>query len=289
MPRNIRTPSWLFATLTLTAMLLPTHAVEAAGGTAVIASPGSKAHINSNWPVGVADLVNDPARTHGWNPWFTEWPNDVNHYGYAAESMEEVNRLVQKLAAIDAPLRRVMLAAAEEPRGIGWVSSVPEGNGLAALLSIGDQQRLDQWYSRLPGGKFGVMEFESAPVAVPPTLTLFVTNKVIDLDKLEVPAGVEVAFGYGGGLFLKSNTKLERVAAENTEQGDESKPAPVKGKPVPPELQKVIDRINEFVKTHEARRTQADEPEKQPESPHRSSSAGPSKRAATVGPSEPRP
>ncbi|QDU40906.1 hypothetical protein Mal4_52690 [Maioricimonas rarisocia] len=265
MSRNIRTPVRLLPGLilsaTLTALLLLVMAAnaEAAGGTANVATPGQPAYINPNWPEGTADLVNDPARTHGWNPWFSEWPNDVNHYGYAVESMEDVNRLVQKLAAIKTPLRRVLLAPTDEPGNIGWVSSVPKGNGLAALFSIGDQQRLDQWHSRLPGGKFGVMEFESVPVAVPPTLTLFVSNDIMVLDQLEAPPGVEVAFGYGSGLFLKSNTSREREASEKAKSGDDPAPPPVKGEPVPPELQKVLDRINSFVQNHRMRQQEEED------------------------------
>jgi hypothetical protein len=31
---------------------------------------------------GSFDLVNDPLRTQGWNPWFSEWPNDMNFYAF---------------------------------------------------------------------------------------------------------------------------------------------------------------------------------------------------------------
>jgi hypothetical protein len=110
----------------------------AAGGTSIVASPGQKAHVSPNWPEKVREIVNDPLRTSGWNSWFTEWPNDVNHYGFKIASMDEVNRLVEKLAKVNSPLRQIHLAPTKEPEGLGWVTSLPKGNGIAVIFSIGD-------------------------------------------------------------------------------------------------------------------------------------------------------
>jgi hypothetical protein len=68
----------------------------AAGGTSIVASPGQPASVSTGWPEGVGELVNDPARTTGWNSWFTEWPNDVNQYAFEIKTMGDLNRLIQK-------------------------------------------------------------------------------------------------------------------------------------------------------------------------------------------------
>jgi len=48
------------------------------------------------WPAGVMELVNDPLRTDGWLPWFSELPNDVNYFHREAQGKdrrrEEENR-----------------------------------------------------------------------------------------------------------------------------------------------------------------------------------------------------
>ncbi len=92
-------------------------------------------------------MVNAPARTTGWNSWFTEWPNDVNQYGFAITGMDDVNRLVETLEKIKSLLRQVRLAPLNEPQGLGWVTSLPEGNGVVTIFSIGDQARIDEWIS----------------------------------------------------------------------------------------------------------------------------------------------
>ena len=149
------------------ACLFTAHAF-AAGGTSIIAHEGRDAHVSASWPQGVDALVNDPARTTGWNSWFTEWPNDVSQYAFDIESVDDLNRLIQALAAVDSPLRQIRLSHLKEPNGLGWVTRVPQGNDIAVVFSIGDQARIDAWYKQVRK-PFGVMEFVAAPVAVPPT------------------------------------------------------------------------------------------------------------------------
>ena len=165
----------LAAALGLTSLLAVRHDAFAMGGTSVVATPGQPASVSSDWPEGVGELVNDPSRTTGWNDWFSEWPNDVNQYAFEIESTDDLNRLIAKLAAIQGDLRQIRLSPEKEPRGLGWVTQAPEGNGIAVVFSLGDQARIDEWFKHVRK-PFGVMEFTAAPVAVPPTLTLFVQN-----------------------------------------------------------------------------------------------------------------
>lgn len=76
------------------------------------------------------------------------------------------------------------------------------------IFSIGDQSVIDQWYQQVRK-PFGKIEFTAAPVAVPPTLTIFVQNESVKLDDLKIPEGIDVSMGYVPALFHKSNMKLE--------------------------------------------------------------------------------
>lgn len=91
-----------------------------AGGTSIVATKGGPAHVSAGWPEGVGELVNDPARTSGWNSWFTEWPNDVHQYAFEIKSTDDLNRLIAKLAAIKSELRQIRLSHQKEPSGLGW-------------------------------------------------------------------------------------------------------------------------------------------------------------------------
>ena len=140
---------------------------------------------------------------------FSEWSNDVSHYAFDITETADLNRLIEKLASIKSELRQIRLSPTAEPRGLGWVTSLPEGNKIAALFSIGDQEQVNQWYRGFPGAKFGVMTFTDVPVAVPPTLTIYVANEKVDLDKLEIPNGVEVVVGDCPRVYHKWNTDIE--------------------------------------------------------------------------------
>jgi hypothetical protein len=223
-------------------MLGSTSSAFAAGGTDVVATKGQPAYVSEGWPEGAGELANDPVRTTGWNDWFSEWPNDVNQYALEAQSLEDVNRLIAKLAAVKSDLKEIRLCAMKEPSGFGWLTSVPKGNQIPVMFSIGDQTRLDQWYAHVRK-PFGVMEFEACPIAVPPTLTLFVQNPIIDLQRLVIPMEIRVLEGYIPSGFHKSNTKQEREALERPVAG----PA-VKGETPPPEAWAAHDRIVAFLK-----------------------------------------
>jgi hypothetical protein len=213
--------------------------VLAAGGTSQVASKGGKVEDRKNWPEGVAKLLNMEFRTDGWNGWFTEWPNDVEHYQLEVKSTDDANAVIAQFAKIKAKSLHVRLSSEKEPSGIGWVSSIKKGNDTAMLFTLGDQERLNAWFARLPGGKFGVMEFAAAPTAVPPTLTIYVANDAIALEKLSIPVEMVVEAGGTPGLFQSSNLKVD----------------PTKEKPKPPvtptevdkETRQILDQIDTFI------------------------------------------
>lgn len=186
-----------FAGLLFGAVLLAGPHASAVSGTSQVAWPGKVVAAETSWPEGVLALVNDPLRTKGWNPWFSEWPNDLNRYGFQVTNTSQVNRLLQKLAAVKSPKLQLRLNPEKEARSLGFSTVLDEGNGTGVLFSIGNQARLDEWFARLPEEtpgvrKFGVHRLREAPTATPPTLTLFVAHPAVQLEQLEIPKTLEV-------------------------------------------------------------------------------------------------
>jgi len=175
-----------YSSLAILIALFATSPVHGRGGTRDIAWKGRPADISASWPIGVGDLLNDPARTDGWNPYFSGYPNDVSHYGFDIGSIDDLNRIIEKLAACKCNVRRIQLSYEKEPTSLGFVSGLPKGNNIACLVSIGDQSVIDQFYAAT---------IRSFPIAMPPTLTIYVQNAKVDLDRLEIPDSIAVSAG----------------------------------------------------------------------------------------------
>ena len=222
-------------------ILMASSNLFAAGGTSMIATKGQPVTVSAAWPEGVGEIVNDPTRTSGWNSWFSEWPNDVNQYALEIATTDDLNRLIEKLSATKSEVRQIRLSYLKEPAGLGWVTSLPEGNHIAAIFSIGDQSRIDEWYKRVRK-PFGVMEFTAAPIAVPPTLTIFVQNETVNLEQLKIPAGIIVTSGYVPTVFHRLNTKDEGKRKE------EAARKPVPTEKLDPATQAAADKIEAFLK-----------------------------------------
>src|SRR5690606_15488066 len=161
-------------------------------GTTQVAWSGKPVEGVPGWPSGVLELVNDPLRTDGWNPWFSEWPNDVNWYEFKVRDTTEINHLIKKLAAISHDKISVRLNPAKAARALAFTTVLPEKNKTAVVFCIGNQQRLDAWYQRLETSesgarKFGVSTYRHVPEATPPTLTIYVGHEAVDVDRLEIP------------------------------------------------------------------------------------------------------
>jgi hypothetical protein len=157
-------------------------------GTDQVAQKGKPVEMESGWPAGVLQIINDELRTGGTRPWFTECPNDVTYYGLAIRDMDDVNRLVQKLAVIDADAVKLCLCAEA-----GATQPGEEG----ATFSLGNQETLDAWYARLPEAEpgvrqFGVHRYDKPPRAQPPTIFVWVNHRTLDLDKLRIPLNVDL-------------------------------------------------------------------------------------------------
>jgi hypothetical protein len=186
-------------------LLLLTWAASSALGIAgfdQVAREGQAVEEEPGWPARIVDLVNDPARTVGWNFWFSECPNDVNHYAFAAKSTDDLNRLIKKLAATKAKGMTVQLSLGREFPAGGF-SFLKPGNNIPAVLGFGNLVKLNQWYFQLPQfepgvRKWGVHRYTAPPKTMPPTLTIYVEHPAVDLAKLAIPAEVHVVATISG-------------------------------------------------------------------------------------------
>lgn len=228
------------------ALLVVSQILFAAGGTSIVAQKGQDAYVSKGWAEGVAEIVNDPARTTGWNDWFSEWSNDVNHYAYDIKSSDDVNRLIAKLDNVKGT-KELHLCFLKEPRGLGWVTSIDAGNNIPVIFSTGDPARVLQWYNHVRK-PFGVIEFLDMPVAVPPTLTLFVQHDAIKLEELKIPEGMVVKMDYLPRLFHKWNTKQEQEQMLKAKAAEtENVAVPLRGKELDDATKQTIDEIEQFL------------------------------------------
>jgi len=227
--RRIR--SWLVA---LGVLALTSTTAPAMSGTSQVAWPGKPVAADPGWPEGVLELVNDPLRTEGWNPWFSEWPNDVNYYAFQVRGTNDVNHLLTKLAAIKSAKVQVLLYPDKEARGLAFTTVLDKGNGAAAVFSIGSQKRIDQWYQHLKEGDsgvrvFGVHRLRKPPEAQPPTLALHVGNEAVDLKALKIPPSVEVNPAVSAAYRAKGENAASVAAIDDfvaKRQSKSAKPTP---------------------------------------------------------------
>ena len=162
-----------------------------ASGKTQVASRGQPMDMIPGWPYGVHRLINDPVRSEGWNPWFTECPNDTHYFGLDVRGAKDINRLIKKLAAVEAD--HVELYLLPEP-------GASHANGVGSVFALGNQLITNGWFNGLrevePGVRqFGLHRYRAPPKAQSPTLVLYVGHKAVDLSKLEVPPTVEVTTG----------------------------------------------------------------------------------------------
>jgi hypothetical protein len=140
------------------------------------------------WSTAILHLVNDPLRTDGWQPGFSESPCDGVLFDYAVQSIEDVNHLIALFTEIDDPDARIVLE----------LGTQPSANRLMAkerppvVFSLGNQGIRTFWYRHAIRSK--AKDFYG-PKATPPTLTLYVEHRAIDLERLHFPPGINLSVG----------------------------------------------------------------------------------------------
>jgi len=190
------------------------------------------------WPAGVLELINDSCRTTGWQPIFSELPNDVEYYLLDVKSADDVARIVEKFSAIKASQLRVILSLGDEVRTVPYVLKFARGQGAGGVLVLGSQKVLDAWHLRAPDNPLEIRLLEQRPVASPPTLKLYVGCAAVDLSKLKLPASIEVLWNY--------EPSPEDVA-DGKQKGTD-------GTTLPEHVLPRLDAVRQFVADHQAKR-----------------------------------
>jgi hypothetical protein len=163
------------------------------------------------WPAGTLELVNDPLRTAGHEPWSSGSPSDQDFFDLRTTTADELNGLVAKLSRIDAKTLNVVLSPERsDPPTVIWPAKEP---ATTAVFSIGSQPVLDRWFKRLPNGRFGKQVYTEPPKAHPPTLTIYAGHPAVDLSKVRVPMNVDVTAGVKDArrAELKGDPVLEAI------------------------------------------------------------------------------
>lgn len=176
-----------------------------------IAEPGEPVRADAGWPDGVRDFLNDPLRTIGWLSWFSELPNDVKHFAFKITTPADAQRLINAFAKIKSDNLIIRLAAEKGPID-PFARKRSRLSGFE--FAIGDQNVVDAWFKRLQEGepgirKFGIHRLKKPHSAVPPSLTLYVENEQVSLDRLVIPLHVDLdtQFGLDAGWKANDGTK----------------------------------------------------------------------------------
>jgi hypothetical protein len=177
----------VLAVVLLAAVVVCFQALALSGEDKVVAR-GQTAKALPGWPQGVLEFINDPLRVNGWHPWFSECPNDGYYYSMEVRQPQDVNHLIKLLAAIKANKVELNLDPANGAR---------HADGVGAIFALGNQAIMDRWFKTLPEiepgiRQFGVHRYREPPAAQPPTLTIYVGHKAVDLKKLRIPVNIEV-------------------------------------------------------------------------------------------------
>ena len=224
--------AWVVPLLAVGALVIAVPHAYGWAGSQQTAWPGQPVTALSSWPSGVLELVNDSLRTEGWNPFFSNLANDLNHYVMKVRNSDDANRLITKFTAIKADKAQIRLNPGKEP--VIEFTAVSEAEKGPSVFSVGNQAIIDQWFQRLPEAEpgvrtFGVHRYSEPPVARPPTLTFYVGHEAIDLKKLNIPASVGVVADITASDRAKSKDDL------------------------------LLKAIDDFVNRHQAKRSGPDE------------------------------
>ncbi|MFN7140994.1 MAG: hypothetical protein ACK4UN_16815 [Limisphaerales bacterium] len=182
-------------------LLLAPLLALAVAGTTQVGWKGKPVEARAGWPKGALDLINDPLRMEGWHRWFSGIFNPVDDFEFEVRNMDEVNHLLELLGKIDSPGLQVRLdPAGSLPPGLQQSKS---NKKVGMVLSIGDQEQLDQWQRELAraerektGGELQEKTQDPLPhpnqQALAPTFTLYAGHEAINLTQARFPENVEV-------------------------------------------------------------------------------------------------
>lgn len=188
--------------------------VFGAAGTDTLAWKGKKTSVSEGWPQGAGDLVNDRARTEGWKNWFSGMCDSPSNFAFEIENTEDLNRLLEKLAAMQCETKELWLDRRSDVREYRSGPDPRKGNQPAVVLQIGDQLELDHYLKNRTGREedlwiiLGDKEVDHLKVG-PPRMLIHIQNPAVNLEKLHIPEGVTLK-----NQPSQSGTVLKGDAAE---------------------------------------------------------------------------
>jgi hypothetical protein len=169
--------------------------VLAAAGTDPLVGEYGVIEKRPDWPKGMYEMLLDPSRKVGWNSWFSECPNDLSQYAFAARTNADAQRLIDALAKVEAKRRVVVLNPGRGPHGLGDWGPKAEGREWGAEVAFGNAAVLKRWFEWIAPDKDGKRRFGSQVIAgppepCPPTLTIYLGTANIEPADLVIPKGV---------------------------------------------------------------------------------------------------
>lgn len=152
------------------------------------------------WSHELLNLVNDAVRTDGWQLFFSGTPNNTSVFAFKPEREEDIARILKKFRQIKDAGKFIILSPEKEAFVMGYTTALPKGNGISVSLHVSNQKKLSFWYKNLPEPKPGVRKYgstlyEKEPEVSGPFLTVYLGNKLTDLEKLSFPENVKVISG----------------------------------------------------------------------------------------------
>lgn len=148
-------------------------------------------------PEGIARIINDPLRTVGFDSFFSSHPPHRDSFEFVITDMTDLNRLIDLFSQVDGQKRIVHLTSTPPFSPLRNINGDPPSSRPAATLTISNQTTLDLWYRHASEDKvrriFGPSAIHHPPVASPPTLTVFVSHSLVDLDQLIIPDNISLS------------------------------------------------------------------------------------------------
>lgn len=231
-------PTWALLGFVVAAGSAETQLAFALATTDQVASPGQPVAETTAeklaWPEGTLELVNNPLRTTGWEPWINGVSGPAQHYLINVKTVDDTNRLIRKLAAVKSETLCLVLQPGNEVRSVPYVQTFRVGEGAGAVFMVGSWIYLDEQRRAMSAaGRTTTLNSKVAP----PTLKLYCGSGAVELAKLEIPDKIAVTLGY-------------EPPPEDVERARNTGATPT----IPETLQPRAIAIQEFVKQHNAKR-----------------------------------
>jgi hypothetical protein len=139
------------------------------------------------WPGGSLLLANHPLRMEQWHPMWGDSANDRQQFGYQIKHTADANGLTVTLGAVEGEPPVLELSPLREFKGF-----LEKDGSYQATFSVGSQKLANEWFANRDGRPARGKVLAAAPKIAPPTMTLYLGDRRVDVGSLQVPARVRV-------------------------------------------------------------------------------------------------